>query len=324
MNGKESLNVYPVPELVYLPVREWQEEDVVIVIKEEAAWQRVQPNLLDWDIGVTMDAPLAGEEAYKKMLKRADGMGEIVYAVGGQRAVDAAKYVAESMDLALICVPTALSSDAFWMWSSTVRDKGMSVPLETIPPEIMVLDMELLAGADESERAAGITDVLSISTACHDWLLAEQHGKNNAEEKSNVALAAIAKTLLQNAHDCAEAAGAGDPEGLRALVNALTLTVQLNNLSFHSRASEGSEHQFAWCAEMLDTGNVRPHAHYLAPAILLMAEKQGQDAAALRKALTAARVPLNALPPALIERTLKELPAFVAKIDLPYSIAHEL
>lgn len=324
MNQKESLNVYPVPELVYLPVREWQEEDVVIVIKEEAAWQRVQPDSLDWDIGVALDAPLASEDAYKKLLKRADGMGEIIYAVGGARAVDAAKYVAESMDLALICVPTALSSDAFWMWSSSVRDNGLSVPLETIPPEIMLLDMEMLAGADEQERAAGIADVLSISTACHDWLLAEQRAKNSADEKYTVALAAIAKTLLQNAQDCAEAAGAGDPEGLRALVNALTMTVQLNNLSFHSRASEGSEHQFAWLAESLDIGNVRPHAHYLAPAILLMAEKQGQDATALRKALLAARVPLNALPQELIDRTLKELPAFVAKHELPYSIGYEL
>lgn len=324
MNQKESLNVYPVPELVYLPVHEWQEADVIIVIKEDAAWQRVQPSTQDWDVGVALDAPLPSEDAYKKLLKRADGMGEIVYAVGGVQAVDAAKYVAESMDLALICVPTALSSDAFWMWSSSVRDKGVTVPLETIPPEIMLLDMALLAGAAEHERASGIADVFSISTACHDWLLAEQRGKNSPEEKYTVALAAIAKTLLQNALDCAEAAGAGDPEGLRALVNALTMTVQLNNLSFHSRATEGSEHHFAWCAEALDSNSVRPHAQYLAPAILQMAEKQGQDAIALRKALQAARVPLTALPQTLIDQTLKDLPAFVVKHDLPYGIAYEL
>ncbi len=324
MKENESLNVYPVPELVYLPVREWQEEDVVIVIKEETAWQRVQPKLLDWDIGVELDAPsVPSEDAYKKLLKRADGMGEIVYAVGGTVAVDAAKYVAESMDLTLITVPTALCSDAFWMWSSSVRDKGISVPLETIPPEIMLLDMELLAGATESERAAGIVDVLSISTACHDWLLAEQRGKNSVEEKYNVATAAIAKTLLQNALDFAEAAGAGDPEGLRALINALTMTVQLNNLSFHSHASEGSEHHFALLAESLDN-TPRTHAECIAPGILLMAEKQGQDAAALRKALQAARVPLNALPQTLIDRTMKELTAFVTKHDLPYGIAWEL
>ena len=324
MNEEESLNVYPVPELVYLPVHEWQEEDVVIVIKEDAAWQRVQPNSLDWDIGVTLDAPLGSEEAYKKLLKKADGMGEIVYAVGGAQAVDAAKYVAESMDLSLICIPTALSSDAFWMWSSMVKEHGISVPLETIPPEIMLLDMELLAGAAEHERAAGIADVLSISTACHDWLLAEQRGKNSPEEKYNVALAAIAKTLLQNAQDCAEAAGAGDPEGLRALVNALTLTVQLNNLSFHSRSTEGSEHQFAWCAESLENNPQRLHTHYLAQAIVLMADKQGQDSAALRKALQAAHLPLGALPQALIDNTLKALPAFVARHELPYTLAYEL
>lgn len=323
MKENESLNVYPVPELVYLPVREWEEEDVVIVIKEEAAWQRVQGPKLDWDVGVALDAPAPSEEAYKKLVKRADGMGEIVYAVGGPLAVDAAKYVAESMDMALICVPSAISSDAFWMWSSSVKDKGLSVALETIPPEIMILDMEVLAAAQESERAAGIADVLSIAPACHDWLLAEQRGKNSAEEKYNVAFAALAKTLLQNAQDCAEAAGAGDPEGLRALINALTLTVQLNNLAFHSRASEGSEHQLAQCLAALDNTS-RPHVEYLAPSILWMAERQGQEVAPLRKALQAARVPLNTLPAALSERALRELPAFVTQHDLGYSAAWEM
>jgi hypothetical protein len=111
---------------------------------------------------------------------------------------------------------------------------------------------------------------------------------------------------------------------LRALVNALTLTVQLNNLSFHSRASEGSEHHFAWCAESLDSGSTRPHAQYLAHGILQLAEKQGQDTAPLRKALHAARIPLTALPQALIDQTLQALPAFVAKHELPYGIAYEL
>ena len=77
MKENESLNVYPVPELVYLPVREWEEEDVVIVIKEEAAWQRVQGPKLDWDVGVALDAPAPSEETYKKLVKRADGWGDI-------------------------------------------------------------------------------------------------------------------------------------------------------------------------------------------------------------------------------------------------------
>ena len=130
--------------------------------------------------------------------------------------------------------------------------------------------------------------------------------------------------LWQNALDCAEAAGRGDDEGLRALVNTLAMEVQLCNLAFHSRAEEGSEHNFAYCAESLDGPANRTHGEYVGPGILAMAQKQGQNVAPLRAALEAAGVPLSALPPTLIEQTLRELPAYVRKHNLPYSIAWEL
>jgi glycerol-1-phosphate dehydrogenase [NAD(P)+] len=333
-----SVNVYPIPEMVYIPIQEWEEEDIVIVIKDEAAWQSLNPKKLNWDIGVALDAPVPTEAEYKKLAKRCDGMGEILYAVGGGVAVDAAKFVAQEMDMPLICIPSALSVDAFWTWASGVREvdadgnRGVSY-LEAVPPEIMLLDFELIKRAPKNVRTAGIIDVLSIATACFDWQLAEQRGKNPAHEKYDSAIANIAKALLQNALDCAAAAGRGDDDGLRALVNALAMEVQLCNLAFHSRAQEGSEHHFAYCAESVETrpeqgsgsiASLRAHGEYVGPGILALAEKQGQNVAPLRAALEAAGVPLNALPNSLIEQTLRELPAYVRKHNLPYSIAWEL
>lgn len=324
-----SVNVYPIPEMVYIPIHEWEEEDIVIVIKDEAAWQSLNPKKLNWDIGVALDAPAPTEAEYKKLAKRCDGMGEILYAVGGGAAVDAAKFVAQEMDMPLICIPSALSMDAFWTWASGVREvdadgnRGVSY-LEAVPPEIMLLDFELIKRAPKNMRTAGIIDVLSIATGCFDWQLAEQRGKNPTHEKFDPAVANIAKALLQNALDCAAAAGRGDDDGLRALVNALAMEVQLCNLAFHSRAQEGSEHHFAYCAEGLDGPANRTHGEYVGPSILAMAEKQGQPVAPLRAALEAAGVPLSALSNSLIEQTLRELPAYVRKHNLPYSIAWEL
>jgi len=334
-NAEESLNVYPLPEVVYIPIHEWEEEDIVIVIKDEAAWHAVGPGNLNWDIGITLDAPRPTEDAFKKLVKRCDGMGEIVYAIGDGAAVDAAKYVAQELDMALICVPSALSTAAFWGWSSRVQDNGIVHDLETLPPEIMLLDFGLIRGAPAGIRTAGIVDVLSIATARFDWALAEQKGKNPAHEIYEPAVANLANAVLQNALDGAEAAGRGDEPGLRGLANTLALSVYLNSQALHSRVSEGSEHFFAYCAEDIEsrmdartgphTGALyRPHAEYVAAGILLMAERQGQDVGPLRKAMQAANVPIAALPQSLIDQTLRELPDYVRKNNLPYGIAWEL
>ena len=327
-----SLNVYPIPEMVYIPIHEWEEEDIVIVIKEDAAWQALKPQKLNWDIGITLDAPAPTEAAYQQLAKRCDGMGEILYAVGDGAAVDAAKFVAQEMDMPLICIPSALSTDAFWSWASSVRADDSVSYLEAVPPEILLLDFELIRRAAKNLRAAGIADVLSIATACFDWQLAEQRGKNSEAEKYDSALANIAKVLLQNAQDCAQAAGRGDAAGLRALANALAMEVQLCNLAFHSRVAEGSEHHFAYCAETIETrdrqssaaASLRSHGDYVAAGILALAQKQGQNPAPLRTALEGAGLSLNALPNALIEQTLRELPAYVRKHELPYSLAWEM
>jgi glycerol-1-phosphate dehydrogenase [NAD(P)+] len=333
MTQNDTRNAFPIPELVYVPIHSWIEDDTVIVIKQDTAWQALQPHDLDWDIGIELEAPAATEAAYKRLTKQCDGMGDILYAVGGGGVADAAKYVARELELPLICVPTALSVDAFFTWASGVRDDGTVRYLETVPPEIVLLDLDVIARAPAYVRAAGIIDVLSIATATFDWQLAEHKGKNPAGQRYDANIAALARSVLAMAQDSAEAAGRGDPDGLRALVNALALEVQLCNLIGHSRPEEGSEHHFAYLAEMLtsaetSTGEraiaMHTHGELVGPGIALMAERQGQDVRPLRKALDDAGVPMNALAPDVIEATLRELPAYVRKHNLAYGIAWEM
>lgn len=324
------MNVFPLPEIVYINVHDWIEEDVVIVIKQDAAWQALQPRDLDWDIGIELEAPPPTEEAYKRLTRQCEGMGEILYAVGGGVPVDAAKYVAKELELPLVCVPTALSVDAFFTASSAVRRDGCVRYIETLAPEIALIDLGVIAAAPRGVRAAGIIDVLSIATGSFDWRLAEEHGKSPAGERYDPAVARIAQGILQLGLECAEAAGQGDPDGLRALVTALALEVQLCNLVGHSRPEEGGEHHFAYCAEMLLSGDtwhgqaapaLHTHGEFVGPGIVEIAQRQGQDAAPLRRALAAAGVPLNALSPEVVAAVLRQLPAYVRAHDLPYGVA---
>jgi glycerol-1-phosphate dehydrogenase [NAD(P)+] len=321
-------NVYPVPETVYVPIHEWQEDDTLIVIKNEASWQAIDPDRLDWDIGVLIDATNATEAMYERVLAQAQDMGDAVYAVGGGVVVDIAKYVAHELDLPLISVPTALSVDAFWTWSSGKRKNGVVRYVPTTPPEIVLVDFDIIGQAPSHVRSAGIIDVLSIATACADWEMAERKGKNSPDQAYDRYVARNAQAILQNALDLAPAAGQGDIAGLRALVDSLVMEVQLCNLAFHARAEEGSEHYFAYCAEWVDeknglTSGLRTHGDYVGPGIVLMAEKHGLNAAGLERALNDAGVPMNSLPAALISETLNELANYVRKHNLPYGIAWE-
>lgn len=249
--------------------------------------------------------------------------GNVVYAVGGGLVADAAKYVAVHHSLPLVCLPTALSVDAFFTWTSGIRCDGCVTYLKTKPPDHVMIDFDVLTAAPPPIRAAGICDVLSIATGLWDWRLAEERGQNPPEMAYNASVARVAAAILQSALDCAEAAGRGDPAGLKQLLDCLVLEVQLCNQIGHSRPEEGSEHYFAYAVENA-LGAGLPHGDLVGPGIVLMAERQGQDVAPLRRALEACHIPLDNIPQPVVESTLRELPNYVRRHHLPYGIAHEL
>jgi glycerol-1-phosphate dehydrogenase [NAD(P)+] len=132
-----------------------------------------------------------------------------------------------------------------------------------------------------------------------------------------------AQSILQGALDCAGAAGRGEIQGLKQLLDCLCMEVQLCNQVGHARPEEGSEHYFAYLVENF-IGHGLPHGDLVGPGILWMAERQGQDIAPLQAALQACAIPLDRIPFDIAQRTFAGLPAYCHKHNLPYGIAHEL
>jgi glycerol-1-phosphate dehydrogenase [NAD(P)+] len=128
---------------------------------------------------------------------------------------------------------------------------------------------------------------------------------------------------LSGVLDCAEAAGRGEREGLKTLFDCLAMEVQLCNQVGHARPEEGSEHYFAYAVEN-EMGHGLPHGDLVGPGILLMAHLQGQDTSRLEKALNACNIPLNNIPQAMVDRTLKILPDYCRRHTLAFGIAHTL
>lgn len=332
------------PLVHLMPFSEVEEKREVLLVTSAPAWNAVKDSLRGLNITHTIEVTEATTDHWDLCLT-ADGRPQIavngqqsavIYAVGGGLVADAAKYIAAKLNLPLVVLPTALSVDAFITAASGIRQcsplhagEGLGVRdecvyyIETKVPERLILDLQTIAQAPASIRAAGITDVMSIATGAWDWKFAHEQGKNPPDMAFIPWVYDNAQSILRGALACAEAAGRGDPDGLKTLYDCLAMEVQLCNQVGHSRPEEGSEHYFAYAVEN-EMGHGLPHGDLVGPAILLIAQLQGQDTAPLKKALKACNVPLDNIPQETIDRTLKILPEYCRRHHLPFGIAHTL
>ena len=315
------MRIWPVPTIDLMPFSTIEEDmDVALVFSGPAfnAVESLLPPLTITSRIEPLEATIADWNTLVDLVQ-----GEVIYAVGGGLATDAAKYLAARSGLPLVCLPTALSVDAFFTWASGFRRDGCVRYIETKPPDRVIVDFDVLAQAPPPLRAAGICDVLSIATGSWDWRFAEEEGRNPAGMSFIPWVYDAAQVLLNAALDCAEAAGHGDREGLKQLLDCLVLEVQLCNQIGHSRPEEGSEHYFAYSVENV-MGKGLPHGDLVGPGIVCMAEHQGQNTQRVRQALLACHARLDGIPSDLLQRTLRELPAYAEQHGLPFGIAHTL
>ena len=319
------MKIWNLPIAEFMPFAEIEEDRPVVLLTSGPAWTAVSPKLQHLNIIHQTEVTAATLAHWDTIQSPVSSLQSpfVLYAVGGGLVADAAKYLAVKLNKPLVCLPTALSVDAFITWASGYRKDGCVYYLETKPPDRLIVDFDVLAAAPSTIRAAGICDVLSIATGCWDWQFAHERGQNPANMSFIPYIYDAAQAILQGALDCAEAAGRGDHDGLKQLYDCLALEVQLCNQIDHSRPEEGSEHYLAYAVEN-EMEHGLPHGDLVGPAILFVAEKQGQDTTPLRRALEACQIPLNNIPANVMMQTWRGLPAYVRKHNLPYGIANEI
>lgn len=316
--------IWNLPTVDLCSFTEVEEKRPVFLVTNAPAWNAVREKLGGLRVASTVEVTEATTEYWDSLLNDDGGRSsEVVYAVGGGLSADAAKYYAAKLNLPLVVLPTALSVDAFITAASGIRRDGCVFYVETRPPETLILDLDVVAAAPASIRAAGICDVLSIATGGWDWKFAHERGRNPKGMEYVPWIHDNARSILEGVLDCAQAAGAGDRDGLKTLYDCLAMEVQLCNQAGHARPEEGSEHYFAYCVENL-MGHGLPHGDLVGPGIMITARLQSQETGRLERALKACHIPLDNLPEAVIQQTLKELPAYVQKHGLAYGIVHEL
>lgn len=312
------------PHVELMPFSQVEERRPLLLVTSMPAWKAVNERLPPWRIVAELEVKEANTAHWDALQAQIGArQPEVVYAVGGGLVADAGKYLAWRLGLELTVLPTALSVDAFITAASGIRREGCVYYIPTRVPERLVLDLEVIAGAPASIRAAGVTDVMSIATGSWDWKFAHEQGKNPPGMEFIPWVYQNAQSILQGVLDCAEAAGRGDPQGLKTLYDCLAMEVQLCNQVGHARPEEGSEHYFAYCVENF-LGHGLPHGDLVGPGILLMARLQGQDTAPYEAALKACHIPLDRIPAEVTAETLKILPSYCQKHGLAFGIAHTL
>ena len=319
------MNKFPnLPFVHLMPFIEIEEKRPALLLTSAPAWEAVKDRLKGLHIAARIEVTEANTTHWDNLQSSIENQKcEVVYAIGGGLVADAAKYIAVKLNLPLVVLSTALSVDAFLTSASGIRRDGCVYYIETKTPETLILDLDVIACAPQSIRAAGITDVMSIATGSWDWKFAHEHGKNPAGMDFIPWVYDNAQSILNGVLDCAEAAGRGDRQGLKTLYDCLAMEVQLCNQVGHARPEEGSEHYFAYAVEN-EMGHGLPHGDLVGPGILLMARLQGQDTVRLEKALKACHVPLGNIPPEMVERTLQLLPEYCERHNLSFGIAHTL
>jgi glycerol dehydrogenase-like iron-containing ADH family enzyme len=261
------------------------------------------------------------EVAHLEQLVATEGDAEVVVGIGGGTALDTAKYLAWRTGKRLVQVPSILSVDAGFTNAIGVRDAGRVRYVGQVEPELVLIDLDLIASAPPSLNRAGAGDILSCHTGLFDWRLAADRGHGVAWDAD---LATLGRELLADLDAAAEDIGAVSADGLRFIAGAFRRIGAACAAAGHSRFEEGSEHFWAYCYEHA-TGAHQVHGELIALGVAALSFVQGNDPGWVLDVIS--RTGVRAHPAALaisageFEAALVNLRSYARAEGLDYSIA---
>lgn len=316
--------IWPLPQIDILDLSQMKESRPTALLTSSTVWDLVSNNL---DLPLVIQA-----EPYKATLDYLDSLAdnlppqvEVIYGVGGGLACDTAKYIGWKNSIPVVVIPTALSVDGFFTALVAVRQYDTVHYVTTGPAERVVIDLEVIRSAPPHIRGTGIVELLSIVTGLLDWQYAAKKNKNTPDTRYVPWAAGLAAGISQQAFKIAEGVGQGRPDALKNLLDLMCMEVQLTNQLGHNRPQEGSEQYFAYAIEgRISRGRGVPYADLVGPGILISAALHGQDISPIRDTILSAGIRLGQLKTDDIVETIKILPGYVRKHNLPYSILDDL
>jgi len=160
-----------------------------------------------------------------------------IVAVGGGKAIDAAKYAAFLQHIPVISVPTSISNDGFGSPQVSLVVAGRRKSLKASIPYGVIMDTTVIDASPERLTYSGIGDLLSKYTAVQDWKLA-YHAEGEAVNDFAVMISLQSVENLVNF----PVKSIHNLEFLRLVCGALVMSGVAMEVSGSSRPASGSEH----------------------------------------------------------------------------------
>jgi glycerol-1-phosphate dehydrogenase [NAD(P)+] len=321
---RHMTTIWHLPRIEILDLNTIDEKRPAALLTGEHSWQVASSRGLNLPLVIQAEPHKADHEFFKTLSKELPPQVEVIYAVGGGLVADCAKYIGWVNKLPVVVVPTSLSVDGFFTALVAVREGGSVHYVTTGPAESVIIDWEVISGAPAHLRGTGICELLSIVTGLLDWRYAAERNKTTQDTRFQPWAAGLAAGIAQQAFKIAEGVGQGRVESLRNLLDLMCTEVALTGQIGHNRPQEGSEQYFAYAIEgKTASGYGVPYADLVGPGILIAAALHGQDIGPIRDTIQSAGIRLDQLQPSDIEETLRNMPDYVRKHNLPYSIFNE-
>ncbi len=227
-------------------------------------------------------AEKVAEEASKDRIKAIVGLG-------GGRSIDIAKYASYKTGSGFISAPTVASHDGITSPFASLKGFERPISRRAKPPDLIILDVEVIAQAPRRYNIAGFGDLIGKFTAVRDWRLAHRlRGEYYGEYAASLA-------LLSARHVAAYAKeiGLGTMEGYRVLLEALVSSGVAMCIAGSSRPASGSEHLFAHALHVI-AKNKPLHGEAVGVGTIMMSYIHGINWSRIRKLMQIAGAPTTA------------------------------
>lgn len=214
---------------------------------------------------------------------------DIIMGMGGGKSIDVAKYASYEARKPFISVPTVASHDGITSPFASLKGFERPVSRRAKAPDLIVIDISIIASAPRRYNIAGFGDLLGKYTAVLDWRLAHRlKGEYYGAYAASLALMS-ARHVSQYVGEIAH----GTIEGYRVLVEALVSSGVAMCIAGSTRPASGSEHLFAHALAMT-AKNPPLHGEAVGVGTIMMSYLHGRKWRKIKRLLKRVGAPVTA------------------------------
>jgi glycerol-1-phosphate dehydrogenase [NAD(P)+] len=217
----------------------------------EAAGKRALSILKDagipWSLFIYKGESLAPDErSMGSAVMHFDYACDCILAVGSGTVNDLAKLLSRISGRPFMLLGTAPSMDGFASSSSSMIRDGLKISLESIYPQVILCDTDILKEAPLPMLQAGMGDMIAKYTSICEWRISNLV----TGEYYCPAIADLIRNCIRQCTDHAEGLRRRDPEAVEAVTEGLILAGLAMTMAGCSRPASGMEHYFSHIWDM--------------------------------------------------------------------------